>query len=427
MHHIFKVLTLNHKYAPLAIREHIALNDQEAIDLIRKITDFSAATDLLVLSTCNRTEIYYASEKDLSEDILNLLGIVKGIAAIDQLGEYFVSITDNKTTINHLFHVSIGLESQVVGDMQISNQVKRAYQLSANENVAGPFLHRIMHTIFFASKRVAQETGFRDGAASVSYAAVELALDLASEIADPKILVIGLGEIGADVCRNLRDTNTKIINPAHIKITNRTREKATAMAATCGFKALPFEEVVQAIQEADVVITSLSPQTPLITKQLIEQTDLLRYKYLIDLSVPRSVEKEVEDIPGVLLYNIDDIKNKISEALDKRLAAIPQVKQIVEEALADIQTWVQETEVSPTIKKLKNALEQIRQEEIARHLKTLNAEESQRIEMITKGMMQKIIKLPVLQLKAACKRGEAETLIDLLNDLFDLERTPEKH
>ena len=427
MHHEFKAITLNHKHAPLAIRELVALDAEEVTRLIRKITEFTNAQDVLVLSTCNRTEVYYASPKNLSDELIKLIGVEKGIADIDRLHNYFVQINHSAAAARHLFRVSVGLEAQVLGDMQISHQVKRAYQASADENVAGPFLHRLMHTIFFTSKQVVQETSLRDGAASVSYAATALALDLAAEIVDPKVLVIGLGEIGADVCRNLRDSNNRQqIADTDIFITNRSAEKAEVLATECGFQTLPFEDIHQSIDKVDVVISSVALPQPLITRALVESHALLRYKYFIDLSVPRSVEEGVENVPGALVYHIDDIKSKVDEALRKRIASIPQVEEIIERAITDLKSWAQEMEVSPTINKLKNALEQIRQEEITRHLKNLSAEETQRIEAITKGMMQKIIKLPVLQLKAACKRGEAETLIDVLNDLFDLEKHPEK-
>jgi len=134
----------------------------------------------------------------------------------------------------------------------------------------------------------------------------------------------------------------------------------------------------------------------------------------------------VEDVPGALVYNIDDIQSKASEALDKRLSAIPAVKNIISESINDFNDWSKEMIVSPTIKKLKNALEEIRKEEIAKYLKEASDTESQIIDKVTKSMMQKIMKLPVLQLKAACKRGEAENLIDILNDLFDLEKQSEK-
>jgi len=425
MHHDFKAITLNHKHAPLAIRELVALDAEEAARLIKKITEFTPAQDILVLSTCNRTEVYYAAPDDLSHELIQLIGLEKGIADTDQLDHYFTRLNKSMEAVRHLFRVSIGLEALVLGDMQISNQVKRAYQLSADENVAGPFLHRVMHTIFFTSKQVVQETSLRDGAASVSYAASALALDLAAEILNPKVLVIGLGEIGADVCRNLRDSNNRQIDGSSIFIANRSAEKAEALAVECGFQSFPFEEIEKRIADVDVIISAVALPQPLITKALIENYDLLRFKYFIDLSVPRSVEEGVENIPGALVYNIDDINSKVDEALNKRVAAIPQVEAIIETALKELKSWTQEMEVSPTIKKLKNALEQIRQEEMARYLKNLSSDESQRLEAVTKGMMQKILKLPVLQLKAACKRGEAETLIDVLNDLFDLEKQPE--
>jgi len=148
----------------------------------------------------------------------------------------------------------------------------------------------------------------------------------------------------------------------------------------------------------------------------------LTYKYFLDLSVPRSVDVAVEQIPGVLVYNIDHIRNRADEALTRRLASIPQVEAIVAQSIVEFNDWSKEMMVSPTINKLKNALEQIRKEEMSRYMKNMSPEESEKIDKITRGMMQKIIKLPVLQLKAACKRGEAETLIDVLNDLFNLEQ-----
>jgi glutamyl-tRNA reductase len=182
---------------------------------------------------------------------------------------------------------------------------------------------------------------------------------------------------------------------------------------------------VQGLKEADVVISSIARDTPFFTTDMIQRLEVLSYKFFIDLSVPRSVEASVENIPGILVYNIDTIQSKASEALAQRLAAIPQVKAIIAESLLQFNDWTKEMMVSPTIHKLKNALENIRQEEIARYLKKLGPEETKLVDDITRNIMQKIIKLPVLQLKAACKRGEAETLIDVLNDLFNLENQTE--
>ncbi|RAU84166.1 glutamyl-tRNA reductase [Pontibacter arcticus] len=415
----FKAISLSYKKAPLDIRELIALDETSCRQFLQTLKGFIQASDILVLSTCNRTEVYYNADTDHSGAIIKLLGITKGIDNITQYFDFFTILNEHNDAVKHLFEVSMGLESQVVGDMQISNQVKVAYQWAADNDTAGPFLHRLMHTIFYTNKRVVQETSFRDGAASTSYAAIELINELTADIAEPKILVVGLGEIGADVCRNLKDKGFK-----NVKITNRTLAKAKSIADECELEMLPFEEIVQGLKEADVIISSVARETPFFTKEMVTRLNVLTYKFFIDLSVPRSVEAEVENIPGVLVYNIDTIQNKASEALQRRINAIPKVKQIIVESTEQFNDWSKEMIVSPTINRLKNALETIRQEELARYVKKLDTKEAQLVDNITKSMMQKVIKLPVLQLKAACKRGEAETLIDVLNDLFDLENQP---
>ncbi|WP_066830634.1 glutamyl-tRNA reductase [Rufibacter ruber] len=417
MLHNFRAVSLSYKKAPLDIRELIALDEGSCRQFLQTLKNFIQATDILVLSTCNRTEVYYTSDADYSHEIVKLLGISKGIANISQYLDYFTIVNEHADAVQHLFNVAMGLDAQVVGDMQISNQVKQAYQWSVDNEAAGPFLHRLLHTIFFTNKRVVQETSFRDGAASTSYAALELVESLVADITDPKILVVGLGEIGADVCRHLQDSEFK-----NVKIANRTTAKAQLLADECGLQVVPFENLVEAMKEADVVISSIARDEPFFTKEMVSRLNVLTYKFFIDLSVPRSVEPEIEQIPGVLVYNIDTIQNKASEALQRRLAAVPHVKQIISESIASFEDWSREMNVSPTIQKLKNALESIRQEEMARYMKKLSTEEAKRMDEITKSMMQKIIKLPVLQLKAACKRGEAETLIDVLTDLFDLEK-----
>ena len=416
----FKAISLSHKTAPLRVRELIALNEDEAKRLMLRLRDFFGLSDLLVLSTCNRTEVYYTLDQNLNEEIVRLLLIEKGLTDTDNYLAYFQFFEANDQAVRHLFEVCVGLHSQVIGDMQIPNQVKQSYQWSADLEMAGPFLHRLMHTIFFTNKRVAQETSFRDGAASVSYAAVELIDELVGEHQQPNILVVGLGEIGTDVCKNLAARAGG--NPTNITLCNRTQARADALAEEFNFRVADLASLTDEIRQADVIISSVLRDEPLITPALLENVNILTFKYFIDLSVPRSIDTAVEQFPGVLVYNIDHIRNRTDEALQQRMAAIPQVEAIVDQAVAEFGDWSKEMVVSPTINKLKNALEQIRRDEIARHLKHLTPDESEKVDKITRGIMQKIIKLPVLQLKAACKRGEAETLIDVLNDLFDLEK-----
>jgi len=232
---------------------------------------------------------------------------------------------------------------------------------------------------------------------------------------------MGLGEIGEDACRNL--VNTKIKN---VVISNRSSEKADIVAAECGFRTISFEKVGEAIVDSDIIICSIAQDQPFITKKLLQKREILSHKFLIDLSVPRSVDPAAEEIPGVLLYNIDMIESKATAALNKRMAAIPAVERIIAESISEFSDWAKEMEVSPTINKLKDALEKIRKDELRNHLKGMESDEFEKLDLVTRNLMQKVIKLPVLHLKAACKRGEAETLIDVLNDLFNLEKQPEK-
>lgn len=419
MYNHFKSISLSHRNAPLSIREQLALSEEGAKGIMLRLKDFFEVSDVLVVSTCNRTEIYYSSAEDLNEEIIKLLLIEKGISDVQPFLDYFDRFAEGETAVQHLFEVATGLHSQVVGDMQIPNQIKHAYQWTADLNMAGPFLHRLLHTIFFANKRVAQETFFRDGAASVSYAAVEL---LDGLMPNPKILVVGLGEIGTDVCRNLAQKTG-----ADVTLVNRTASKAEALAQELGFKVADFENIEHEIAQADIIVSSIARDEPFFTKEMMVRLRGMSFKYFIDLSVPRSVSPEVEEIPGVMLYSIDSIRSRADEALTRRMESVPQVREIIGEAVHEFNDWSKEMIVSPTIQKLKGALEQIRKEELTRFTKNLSDSELEKVERITTSMMQKILKLPVLQLKAACKRGEAETLIDVLNDLFNLEKQSETH
>jgi glutamyl-tRNA reductase len=278
----------------------------------------------------------------------------------------------------------------------------------------------MMHTIFHANKRVQQETEYRDGAASVSYAAAELAAELTTHLQRPSVLVLGLGEMGRDVARNLElDRFTRIA------LCNRTQSKADALAAELGAMVLPMEQLAARAHEFDVIIASPTVSQPLILPEML-QGNAARSKFIIDLSVPRSVAREVEALPNVILYNIDEIQTRTAQVLDRRREAIPQVQRIIAEEVGGFESWAMELSISPVIQKMKDALEQIRKEELARFLKNATERETELLENVTRSMINKLMKAPVLQLKEACKRGEQESLIELLQDIFNLETRKER-
>lgn len=417
MTNTFRAISLSYKTAPLSIREQVAVDENEAKAFSLKLKEMFGFQDILVVSTCNRTEVYYSSAETVAGQLIKLLAIEKGIENPADLLPLFEVMDDQREAVRHLFEVATGLHSQVVGDLQIPNQVKHAYQWSADVDVAGPFLHRLMHTIFFSSKRVAQETSFRDGAASVSYAAVELIEDLTRNQSLPKVLIVGLGEIGSDVVKNLDDRQF-----AQITLLNRTRSKSENLAEGKDFRVAEWENLEAEVAQADVIVSSVRLETPLFTKQFVENLNILTFKYFIDLSVPRSVEKEAEEVPGALVFSIDDIQSKANAALQRRLDSVPHVHQILDVAMAGFDDWSKEMSISPTLQKFKNALDQIRKEELSRQLKNLTPSEAEKFDKLTANIINRILRSPAVSLKNACRRGEQDQLAEYLVELFDLEK-----
>ena len=401
-----KALSLTYKKAPLAIRELLALNEPACGQLLHILQHALFLSDVLVLSTCNRTEVYYSSDIDESQAIIHALAQVTKAADIDQYRSCFTILTEASEAAQHLFEVALGLDAQVVGDMQISNQVKKAYQRSVEVEAAGPFLHRLMQAIRRANKRVQQETAFRDGAASTSYATLELVQELTAGVSRPRVLIVGLGEIGADICRHF----AKSKRLSDVTICNRTTATATALGAECGLQMLEFSQLPQGLQDADVIISSLSMAAPFFTQEMVAQLVLQQPKFFIDLSVPRSIAADVEDVPGAVVYNIDAIQSKATAALARRVAAIPQVRAIIAESMEGIAQWTRELRLAPVIQQVKKNLEELRQKEVARFRKNTDSAQAHLLEEATKALMQKVLKQQVLQLKAACQRGNAHEM-----------------
>ena len=412
----FRAVSLSHLRAPVEIRELIYLQEDTCKSLLGKLKDLLGVKEAMVFSTCNRTEVYYTSEEDLSQDIIKSVCVEKGILETNRFFQYF-DVYEEVEAVPYLFEVSMGLHSSVLGDLQISSQVKQSYIWAHEMDMAGAFLHRLMHTVFHTNKRVQQETPFRDGAASVSYAATELASSLSESFREAKVLVIGLGEMGSDVARNLVGEEF-----SQVTLINRTHDKAIALANELGFFQLPLSELDSAISSHNIIISSVSGESPLLTEDHF-QSSPFHSQFVIDLSVPRSVSAKVDDLEKVVVYAIDDIQNRTSAVVAKREAAIPDVKHIITEEIYSFSDWRRNLSISPTIHRIKEALEQIRKDELGKFMKTASEEESELMEQLTKSMMNKVLKLPDLQLKAACRRGDPEGLKDIINDLFDLEST----
>lgn len=407
----FKSIGISYKTADINLRERVSFSEEGTRRFINQCTEVLGLSEVILLSTCNRTEVYYVAEESYKKELCALINVHHNLEASCE--SHFSELAGIEA-VQHLYEVALGVDSMVLGDIQITNQVKNAYQWACDEGTAGPFLHRLLHSIFFTNKRVVQETELRDGTASTASVSVDIIKQYITGFENPTVLVLGLGEIGRTVAENLKGIDAKV------RLINRTKSKAEEIAGELGFEVGFFNEIENEVRSANVVVSAVRDEKPVIAIETLG--DLSIPKLLIDLSVPRSVDEKVESLSGIILYNVDQLDQRASQALGRRKASLPVVNQIIKESIADLTDWTQEMEVSPTIKKLKNALEDIRQEEVARYLSTMDKTEAAILDKVTKGIIQKVIKLPVLQLKAACKRGEAETLVEVLNDLFNLEK-----
>ena len=413
--HPFRALSLSVKRAPLAVREQLALDEAACRQLLRTLRHELGLTDLLVLSTCQRTEVYYAGAQDCSGEILLALGHLKQCPIGPDWQPYFEVLTEAEAVVQHLFDVALGLEARVLGDWQVISQVKQAYQWSAALGMAGPFLHRLLHAVFAAHKRVQTETRFRDGAASASYATLELVQELTAHLACPRVLVVGVGAIGADVCRHLAARKASF---GDVALCNRTRQKAAELAAQTGLRLAEFDDLPAALREADIVISAIRCPQAFFTRALVARASGAAGQVFVDLSVPRSVAPDVAQVSGVQLYNIDAIRSKTSAALAQRQAAVPQVRALITESLAQLHTWSHARRISPLIKQLKNKLEHLRQRELDRYGKRLSPAEAALLEATTRSLMQQVLKQQVLHLKAACQCPNGEPLVAQLSEFF---------
>lgn len=414
--HPFRALSLSFKQAPLAVREQLSLDKVAVRQLLRTLHRELQLTDLLVLSTCQRTEVYYAAEHDRSREIIHALGSLKNCVIGPDWYAYFEVLPE--AAARHLFNVALGLETRVLGDLQVISQVKQAYQWAVAAEAAGPFLHRLMHAVFAAHKRVQTETPFRSGATSAGYAAFEMVLELTAHLPRPRMLVVGMGTVGADICRHLA------ARPAfgEVAVCNRTRHKAARLAVEFGLRLVEFENLTAALRAADVVVSAISCPQAFFTRQLVAEALGPSGKIFVDLSMPRSVAAEVAQLPGVTLYNIDAIASKASAALQQRMAAVPQVLAIIDQSLAGLQAWSQVTRISPLINHLKANLENLRQQELQRYGKHLTPTETALLDATTHSLMQKVLKQQVLRLKAASQCDNAGPLLAQWTEFFAFEK-----
>ena len=349
----FAVLSVSYEKADAETRGKFSFFDEHVKTFVQKVSQ-NELGDAFVVSTCNRTEIYTTASNYLlvAEEYCNSIGV--------PLSEFmkYVNIQSREDALNHLFRVAGGLESQIIGDFEIIGQIKSAYnRFKREKNKSNPYLERAINAAIQISKKIKNETGISNGAASVSYAAVHYILNHQKNISDKNILLLGVGEIGQNTVDNL----VKHIYQPNIKIANRSFEKAEKIAEKYQIPQIPFENFDEELKNTDILIVATGAKEPII---LPEHFNGDKEILIIDLSIPNNVAKEVADIENVSLIDVDQLSAHIQETMEQRKKEIPKAEEIIKEMTKDFLDWEKKRKMVPKIREFKANLKRMERNEM---------------------------------------------------------------
>jgi glutamyl-tRNA reductase len=410
---------LNHKTAPVEIREKFVFSEEEIVRFISGLKGENESTELVVLSTCNRTEVYFNLTKNC--DFRNFSYVLKKLAEFKkikkEINPYFYTLSGREAA-EHLFKVAAGLDSMVLGENQVLGQVKEAYRISASRKYTGSVLNKLFHRAFEAGKKVRTETEINKGASSVSYAAVELASKIFSDLEGHPVLLTGAGETGELALKSLVERGSK-----RLFITNRTYSRAEKVAEK--FNAVPvrFEELEARLTDCDIVITSTSSREPLFSFKMVKEVMKVRRHrtiFLIDLSVPRDIDEKVKIIENVFLYDIDDLEEVVAHNYEKRKHEIKKAEKIISRVNDEFFSWVSTLNLSPTIDSLYDKLNNMTSSGLKNLKNSVTENEFVKMSEFGELIKKKYLGLIVKNLKELSNNGQKPEYINLVNNLFGL-------
>jgi glutamyl-tRNA reductase len=412
----------SHRTAPIELRERLDFSSRGIETTLRALRNTQSAAEAVVVSTCNRAELYVACAEP-ARAVGDLVGFFADFHRVppDELRPHLYSHIDHEVA-RHLFRVSSGLDSLVVGEPQILGQVKEAYGVASSMQSAGPLLNKLFHWAFGVGKRVRSETALAEGAVSVSFAAVTLAKKIFGSLNGRRVLVIGAGEMG-----KLTAVHLKAQGAASLLITSRTRRHAEQLAEDIGGSVIDWETMPAALAEADIVITSTGSPTAILSKAQVKaavRNTRTRPLFIIDIAVPRDVDPRAAEIEQVFLYNIDDLQAIVRENLQKRGSEVTRAEQIIEEEARKFSTWHRSREAVPTIVALRQRFEAVRRSELERlesKLAPLPPEARSRVDEITRLIIEKLLLQPTEQLKSVDDSRLVAQYSEALARLFGLE------
>ena len=392
----FYALGVNHEHASVQRTDAFALNAEEQRALYDDLI-LSEDAEVVVLSTCNRTEAYlYGREPDVRR---------MEAALADAAGEEWPGADAfryvDEAAVRHLLHVTSGLNSMVLGDQQILAQVKEAYQRAVDADQVHSLMHRLLHTAFRAAKRVSTETDLSSGAASVSTASVEMARhyfesrQAVRSLSQLRVLLVGAGKMGRLALKSLQGDA-----PAAVTITNRSRERADALAQTHGGRVIPWEERHDVLREVDFVIVATGAPEPILEAGSVPASnDRDVTPLLVDIARPRNVDPAIDERDGYTVYDLDDLQAWTHQVRERRSSAVPKAKEICEGLLEDFVTWVfHQQALQPAIQAIRETFDGIRKQEVDRHAHRTDMDREE-VERLTKSIMQKLLAVPIVRLK----------------------------
>lgn len=415
------VLGLNHKTAPVNVRERFSFSDEQVRVGLRNMDLYEEVTEAVLLSTCNRTEIY-AVVDDCESPFFVLKQFFCDMADSEEDVDSFLYLHEDEACIRHLFRVAASLDSLIVGEGQILSQVKKAYALSREAGMASTVLNTLFHRAIAVGKRVRTETRIAYSAVSVSYAAVELAKKSIANLAQANVLLLGAGQMGELTARHLVDNGVQ-----NVFVSNRSFERAGQLAEKFGGKAIPFENFMAYMRQADIVITSTG--APHYIVKTWETAQLMRRRkgrpiLFIDIAVPRDVEPEVADISGVRLYNIDDLEAVVDSNVKMREQEAKQAEFIVKEEALELMNKFRYLSFRPVMALLTDKANRIRQRELKRAMSKLQdatPEERRIMENMSKMIVRKLLREPMIRINSAAGTGKEKYYMDIMSDLFKLD------
>ena len=419
------LLGASHHSAPVDLRERIDFCRRGIPEALAGLAEVPGTLEVAILSTCNRSEIYAMCEDAARsrEALATFMGSFHDVPE-SELAPHLYGRVDADAS-RHLFRVAAGLDSLVVGEPQILGQVKDAYAIASEHGYTGALLNRLFHWSFAVGKRVRSETGLGEGAVSVSYAAISLARKIFGRLRDRRALLVGAGEMA-----ELTATHLQTQQLHHIGVANRSPAHATALAAKVNGVAVPWEDITTELSSSDIVVTATGSAAPMVTRAHVETAMRPRRDrplFIIDIGLPRDVEPSAGEIEQVFLYNIDDLRTIVQENLARRQSQVDRAELMVNEEVERFQSWVRSREAIPTVVALRQRFEAIRQSELERlepRLAALPPAVRERIDDVTRLLVEKLLSNPTEQLKAATNRETVAAYAHALRALFKLREEP---